>query len=34
LSTLDDAIALEFTSHTMVGRDLRIMARVPGCDRF
>ncbi len=34
LNTLDDAIALEFTSHTMVGRDLRIVARVPGRDRF
>ena len=34
LNTLEDAIALEFTSHTMVGSDLRIVARIPGRDRF
>ena len=34
LSSLTDALALEFKSCTPVGPDLRILARVPGHDRF
>ena len=34
LTALTDALALEFKSTAMVGSDLRIVARVPGRDRF
>ncbi len=34
LTALTDALALEFKSTAMVGPDLRILARVPGRDRF
>lgn len=34
LSSLDDALALEFTSVEQVGPDLRVLARVPGRDQF
>lgn len=34
LTALTDALALEFKSTAMVGSDLRILARVPGRDRF
>jgi len=34
LSSLTDALALEFKSSVMIGPDLRILARVKGLDRF
>lgn len=34
LTQLDGAIPLEFTSATMVGTDLRLLARIPGRDSF
>jgi diaminohydroxyphosphoribosylaminopyrimidine deaminase/5-amino-6-(5-phosphoribosylamino)uracil reductase len=34
LSTLSDAVQLEFRETTPIGSDLRLLARVPGRDRF
>jgi diaminohydroxyphosphoribosylaminopyrimidine deaminase/5-amino-6-(5-phosphoribosylamino)uracil reductase len=34
LTTLDDAVSLDFHSVERIGVDLRILARPPGRDRF
>lgn len=34
LGALSDAVALDYQSAEMVGADLRVIARVPGCDQF
>lgn len=34
LTTLEDAVSLDFHSVERIGVDLRILARQPGCDRF